>query len=168
MPSGGVASVRMPPDGSFLDLINATPGSLVDRVVHIILPAIMLSLLYMAGWSRYSRSSMLEVLRQDYVRTARAKGLMERVVIIKHALRNALIPVVTILVFDIAAIFSGAILTETIFSYPGMGRLYFDALGASDWPVVMSYLFIVAVLVVVATLIRDIVYTIVDPRIRFS
>ena len=122
----------------------------------------------MAAWSRYSRSSMLEVLRQDYVRTARAKGLMERVVIVKHALRNALIPVVTILVFDIAAIFSGAILTETIFSYPGMGRLYFDALGAADWPVVMSYLFIVAVLVVVATLIRDIVYTIVDPRIRFS
>jgi len=168
MPAGGVASVRTPPDGSFLNLINAMPGSLVDRVVHIILPAIMLSLLYMAGWSRYSRSSMLEVLRQDYVRTARAKGLMERVVIIKHALRNALIPVVTILVFDIAAIFSGAILTETIFSYPGMGRLYFDALGAADWPIVMSYLFIVAVLVVVATLIRDIVYTIVDPRIRFS
>ena len=140
----------------------------MDRVVHIIMPAIMLSLLYMTGWSRYSRSSMLEVLRQDYVRTARAKGLMERVVIIKHALRNALIPVVTILVFDIAVIFGGAILTETIFSYPGMGRLYFDALGFSDWPVVMAYLFIVAVLVVVATLIRDIVYTVVDPRIRFS
>ena len=168
MPTGGVASVRTPPDGSFLNLINATPGSLVDRVVHIIMPAIMLSLLYMTGWSRYSRSSMLEVLRQDYVRTARAKGLMERVVIIKHALRNALIPVVTILVFDIAGIFGGAILTETIFSYPGMGRLYFDALGFSDWPVVMAYLFIVAVLVVVATLIRDIVYTVVDPRIRFS
>jgi peptide/nickel transport system permease protein len=168
MPTGGVASVRTPPIGSFLDLMNATPGSLVDRVVHIILPAIMLGLLYMAGWSRYSRSSMLEVLRQDYVRTARAKGLMERVVVVKHALRNALIPVVTILVFDIAGIFSGAILTETIFSYPGMGRLYFDALGAADWPIVMSYLFIVAVLVVVATLIRDIVYTIIDPRIRFS
>jgi peptide/nickel transport system permease protein len=168
MPSGGVASVRMPPDGSFLDLINATPGSLVDRVVHIILPAIMLGLLYMAGWSRYSRSSMLEVLRQDYVRTARAKGLMERVVVIKHALRNALIPVVTILVFDIAGIFSGAILTETIFSYPGMGRLYFDALGASDWPVMMAFLFISAILVVIATLVRDILYTIVDPRIRFS
>jgi peptide/nickel transport system permease protein len=90
------------------------------------------------------------------------------VVIIKHALRNALIPVITILVFDIAGIFSGAILTETIFSYPGMGRLYFDALTADDWPVVMAYLFIAAVLVVVATLIRDIVYTIVDPRIRFT
>lgn len=168
MPSTGVFSVREAPPGSFLALINATPGSLVDRVVHIILPAMMLSLLYMAGWSRYSRSSMLEVLRQDYVRTARAKGLFERVVIIKHALRNALIPVITILVFDLAGIFSGAILTETIFSYPGMGRLYFDALGQSDWPVVMAYLFIAAVLVVIATLVRDIVYTIVDPRIRFS
>ena len=168
MPSTGVVSVREAPAGSFLALINVTPGSLVDRGVHLIMPAFMLALLYRAGWSRYSRSSMLEVLRQDYVRTARAKGLFERVVIIKHALRNALIPVITILVFDIAAIFSGAILTETIFSYPGMGRLYFDALGASDWPVVMAYLFIAAVLVVIATLVRDIIYTIVDPRIRFS
>jgi peptide/nickel transport system permease protein len=168
MPSSGVESVRDAPPGSFLALINATPGSLVDRGMHIVMPALMLSLLYMAAWSRYSRSSMLEVLRQDYVRTARAKGLFERVVIIKHALRNALIPVITILVLDLAGIFSGAILTETIFSYPGMGRLYFDALGQSDWPVVMAYLFIAAVLVVVATLVRDIVYTIVDPRIRFS
>jgi len=167
-PAGGVTMVREAPPDSLLNAMNVPPGSLIDRLVHIILPAIMLSLLYMAGWSRYSRSSMLEVLRQDYVRTARAKGLYERVVIVKHALRNALIPVVTILVFDIAGIFSGAILTETIFSYPGMGRLYFDALGASDWPVVMAYLFIVAVLVVIATLVRDIIYTIVDPRIRFS
>jgi peptide/nickel transport system permease protein len=168
MPSKGVYSVREAPTGSLLALIGTQPGSLIDRITHLIMPAIMLSLLYMAGWSRYSRSSMLEVLRQDYVRTARAKGLFERVVIVKHALRNALIPVVTILVFDIAAIFSGAILTETIFSYPGMGRLYFDALGSNDWPVAMAYLFIVAVLVVIATLIRDIVYTIVDPRIRFT
>jgi peptide/nickel transport system permease protein len=168
MPSKGVYSVREAPTGSLLALIGTQPGSLIDRIVHLILPAIMLSLLYMAGWSRYSRSSMLEVLRQDYVRTARAKGLFERVVIVKHALRNALIPVVTILVFDIAGIFSGAILTETIFSYPGMGRLYFDALATNDWPVVMAYLFITAVLVVIATLIRDIVYTVVDPRIRYS
>jgi len=168
MPSTGVVSVRAAAPGSLLALMNVTPGSLVDRGMHLVMPALMLALLYMAGWSRYSRSSMLEVLRQDYVRTARAKGLFERVVIIKHALRNALIPVITILVFDIAGIFSGAILTETIFSYPGMGRLYFDALGQSDWPVVMAYLFIAAVLVVIATLVRDIVYTIVDPRIRFS
>jgi peptide/nickel transport system permease protein len=168
MPTGGVALVRQPPPGSVEAVLNVAPGSLIDRVIHILLPALMLGLLYMAGWSRYSRSSMLEVLRQDYVRTARAKGLMERVVIIKHALRNALIPVVTILVFDIAGIFSGAILTETIFAYPGMGSLYFDALGANDWPVVMAYLFIVAFLYVIAMLIRDIVYTIIDPRIRFA
>ena len=168
MPSGEVVSVYTPLDGSLLNLLNATPGSLLDRVVHIILPAIMLSLLYMAACSRYSRSSMLEVLRQDYVRTARAKGLVERVVIIKHALRNALIPVVTILFFNIAGIFSFVILTETIFNYPGLGRLYFNALVANDWPVVMAFLFIVAVLVVVATLVRDILIMIVDPRFRFS
>ncbi|GEM_PF-17306 len=167
-PTGGVAMVRQPEPGSLLAILGATPGSLIDRVVHLILPTMVLSLLYLAGWSRYSRSSMLEVLRQDYVRTARAKGLTERVVIIKHALRNALIPIVTILVFDIAGIFSGAILTETVFSYPGMGSLYFDALGGNDWPVVMAILLISAILVVIATLTRDLLYTIVDPRIRFS
>jgi peptide/nickel transport system permease protein len=168
MPAGGVTSVRTPPDGSILYLMTVAPGSLVDRVVHIILPAIMLSLLYMAGWSRFMRSSMLEVLRQDYVRTARAKGLIERVVIVKHAMRNALIPIITIVVFQIPGTFGGAILTETIFSYPGMGRLYFDALNANDWPVVMAILFISALLVVFATLLGDILYTIVDPRIRFK
>jgi peptide/nickel transport system permease protein len=168
MPSGGVALVRSAPPGSLSDLLNVTPGSLVDRLIHIMMPAAMLSLLYMAGWSRFMRASMLEVLRQDYVRTARAKGLVERLVIVKHAMRNALIPIITIVVFQIPGIFGGAILTETIFSYPGMGRLYFDALGRSDWPVVMSILFITAVLVVVATLLADVLYTIVDPRIRFS
>jgi len=132
------------------------------------MPTLVLSLLYMAGWSRYMRSSMLEVLRQDYVRTARAKGLVEKVVIAKHALRNALIPIITIVVFQIPGIFGGAIMTETIFAYPGIGRLYFDALNASDWPVVMSILFIEAILVVVATLLGDVLYTVVDPRIRFK
>ncbi|MFQ5616871.1 MAG: ABC transporter permease subunit [Anaerolineales bacterium] len=168
MPTGGVASVREAQEGSLLATLGATPGSLVDRITHLVLPSLVLSLLYLAGWSRYSRSSMLEVLRQDYVRTARAKGLIERVVIVKHALRNALIPIVTILVFDIAGIFSGATITETIFSYPGMGSLYFSALGANDWPVVMAFLFITAILVVVATLTRDVLYTVVDPRIRFN
>jgi peptide/nickel transport system permease protein len=168
LPSGGTQLVRTPQPGSLLDLLGATPGSLVDRLVHILMPATVLSLLYMAGWSRFMRTSMLEVLRQDYVRTARAKGLLERVVIIKHAARNALIPLITIIVFQLPGIFGGAILTETIFSYPGMGRLYFDALGGNDWPIVMVILFISAVLVVVATLIRDVLYTIVDPRIKFT
>ena len=167
-PTGGISSVRPPPTGSILDAFGATPGSLLDRAVHILLPVVMLSLLYVATWSRYSRSSMLEVLRQDYIRTARAKGLIERWVILKHALRNALIPIVTILVIDVAALFGGAILTETIFSYPGMGRLYFDALNASDWPVVMAYLLLTAFLVVTATLVRDILYSIIDPRIRYA
>jgi peptide/nickel transport system permease protein len=168
MPVGGVALVRTAPPDSLLDVMNVTPGSLVDRLVHIIMPAAMLSLLYMAGWSRFMRASMLEVLRMDYVRTARAKGLMERLVIVRHAMRNALIPIITIVVFQIPGIFGGAILTETIFSYPGMGRLYFEALGRSDWPVVMAILFISAILVVFATLLADILYTVVDPRIRFS
>jgi peptide/nickel transport system permease protein len=168
MPSGGVTSVRTPPDGSLLSLASVEPGSLVDRLVHLILPALMLSLFSMASWSRYMRSSMLEVLRQDYVRTARAKGLIERVVIVKHAMRNALIPVITIVVFQIPGIFGGATITETIFQYPGIGRLYFDALGFNDWPVVMAILFITALLVVFATLLGDILYTIVDPRIRFK
>jgi peptide/nickel transport system permease protein len=168
LPSGGTVSVRAPEIGSMLGVLGAQPGSLMDRIVHIFMPTFVLSLLYMAGWSRFMRTSMLEVLRQDYVRTARAKGLMERVVVIKHAARNALIPIVTIIVFEVPNIFSGAILTETIFSFPGMGRLYFTALGASDWPIVMVILFISAVLVVIATLVRDVLYTIVDPRIKFS
>ncbi len=168
MPSGGVTLVRTAPPGSLEANLNIVPGSLADRVIHTIMPASMLSLLYMAGWSRYMRASMLEVLRQDYVRTARAKGLVERMVILKHAMRNALVPIITIVVFEIPGIFGGATLTETIFSYPGIGRLYFDALGGNDWPVVMAILFITAILVVFATLLGDVLYTIVDPRIRFS
>jgi peptide/nickel transport system permease protein len=168
MPSGGTQLVRSAPPGSLLAALNVTPGTLVDRVVHIIMPAAMLSLLYMAGWSRFMRSAMLEVLRQDYVRTARAKGLVERVVIVKHAVRNALIPIITIVMLQIPGLFGGATLTETVFSFPGIGRLYFDALNANDWPIVMSILFITAILVVFATLLGDILYTIVDPRIRFG
>jgi peptide/nickel transport system permease protein len=121
----------------------------------------------MAGWARFVRSSMLEVLRQDYVRTARAKGLNQRVVVAKHALRNALIPLVTIVTFEIPAIFGGAILTESVFGYPGMGLLYIQHLGNHDWPVVQGFLVISALLVVVATLLSDILYTVVDPRIRY-
>lgn len=145
-----------------------TAGSAVDRFLHLILPAAVLSMAYVAGWSRFVRASMLDVLRQDYVRTARAKGLTERVVIVKHALRNALIPFVTVAVFAIPTLFAGAIITESIFSWPGMGRLYILALGDYDYPVAMALLLITAVLTVVATLLQDILYTIVDPRIRFS
>lgn len=168
LPTGNVILVRNPLPGSLLELLNATPGSTLDIFVHAILPTIVLSLLYMAGWSRFMRTSMLEVLRQDYVRTARAKGLRERVVILKHAMRNGLIPLITIVVFQIPGIFGGATITETVFNWPGMGFLYVHALGANDYPVAMAFLFISAVLVVIASLIGDILYTLVDPRIRLG
>ncbi|MBE7434104.1 MAG: ABC transporter permease [Anaerolineales bacterium] len=168
LPTGNVTLVRNPLPGSLLELLNATPGSSLDIAVHAILPTIVLSLLYMAGWSRFMRTAMLEVLRQDYVRTARAKGLRERVVILKHAMRNGLIPLITIVVFQIPGIFGGATITETVFNWPGMGFLYVHALGATDYPVAMAFLFISAVLVVIASLIGDVLYTIVDPRIRLE
>ncbi|GJM40364.1 MAG: ABC transporter permease [Ardenticatenaceae bacterium] len=166
-PTGDVFTTRVIP-GSLQDVLSIQPRSVADRIVHLVLPVSVLTLLYLAGWSRFMRSSMLEVLRQDYVRTARSKGLQERMVILKHAARNALIPLITIVVFQIPGIFSGAIITETIFNYPGMGRLFIDSLGRNDWPIVMALLFITAILVVFATLIGDILYTIVDPRIRFD
>lgn len=168
LPTGNVILVRNPLPGSLLELLNVTPGSTVDIAVHAILPTLVLSLLYMAGWSRFMRTAMLEVLRQDYVRTARAKGLRERVVILKHAMRNGLIPLITIVVFQIPGIFGGATITETVFNWPGMGFLYVHALGATDYPVAMAFLFISAVLVVIASLIGDVLYTVVDPRIRLN
>jgi peptide/nickel transport system permease protein len=166
-PTGDVFTTRVI-SGSIQDVLGIQPYSLADRIIHLVLPVSVLTLLYLAGWSRFMRSSMLEVLRQDYVRTARSKGLRERMVILKHAARNALIPLITIVVFQIPGIFSGAIITETIFNYPGMGRLFIDSLNRDDWPIVMALLFITAILVVLATLIGDILYTIVDPRIRFD
>jgi len=168
LPTGNVILVRAPLPGSFAALLNVTPGSALDIAIHALLPTMVLSLLYMAGWSRFMRTSMLEVLRQDYVRTARAKGLRERVVILKHAMRNGLIPLITIVVFQIPGIFGGATITETVFNWPGMGFLYVYALGANDYPVAMAFLFISAVLVVIASLIGDILYTVVDPRIRLG
>ena len=166
-PSGGVESSRILP-GSIQDVFGVTKGSSFDRIIHLTLPTLMLTFASLASWSRFMRSSMLEVLRQDYVRTARSKGLREYLVIVKHAARNALIPVITIVVFEIPAIFSGAVLTESVFSYPGIGRLFIGALGGNDWPIVMAILYISAILVVFATLVGDILYTLIDPRIRFD
>jgi peptide/nickel transport system permease protein len=143
-------------------------GSLLDTLLHLILPVTVLTVVQVAGFSRFVRASMLEVLRQDYVRTARAKGLVERIVVARHALRNALIPFITVFIFALPALFGGAIITESIFSWPGMGRLFLLALGDSDYPVAMALLFITAILTVLATLVSDIMYTIVDPRIRYA
>jgi peptide/nickel transport system permease protein len=144
------------------------PGTLLDAALHTILPVAVLTIVNVAGFSRFVRGSMLEVLRQDYIRTARAKGLQERIVIFRHALRNALIPFITIFVFAIPALFGGAIITESIFSWPGMGRLFLLALNESDYPVAMALLFITAILTVFATLLADLLYLVVDPRIRYA
>ena len=165
VPPGLSESVR----GYSIPLIGEVEaGSIKDRLLHLILPVTVLTLVNISFWSRYIRASMLEVMRQDYVRTARAKGLGEKVVVLKHALRNALIPFVTIVVFTLPGLFSGAIITESIFAWPGMGRLYLLALGDYDYPVAMAIFFIIAILTVIATLLRDVLYTVVDPRISLS
>ncbi len=143
-------------------------GSLLDRTLRFIMPCAVLTFINIAGWSRFVRASMLEVLRQDYVRTARAKGVREQVVIIKHALRNALIPFITLLAGVLATLFGGALITETVFNWPGLGRLFIDALGRNDYNVAMALLFVNIVLLLIGILITDILYTVVDPRIRLS
>lgn len=165
VPSGLSESVR---DYTIPIIGQVEAGGFKDRSLHLILPTAVLTIFNIALYSRFIRASMLEVMRQDYVRTARAKGLDEKVVVLKHALRNALIPFITIVVFTLPGLFSGAIITESIFAWPGMGRLYLLALGDYDYPVAMAIFFIIAVLTVIATLMRDVLYTIADPRIRLS
>jgi len=140
----------------------------LDHLKYLIMPAIVLGLQGMASWTRYTRSSLLEVLRMDYVRTARAKGLPERTVIYKHALRNALIPVITLLMLSIPGLFGGAVLTETVFSMFGIGRLLYTAILNSDTFLAMSTLMVLAILVVICNFAADLLYAIVDPRIKYS
>jgi len=140
----------------------------LDRARHLVLPAVSLALVLAAGVARYTRGSMLEVIRQDYIRTARAKGLPERTVIFKHALRNALIPVVTLLGLYLPVLFSGTVVIETVFAWPGMGKLMVDSIFQRDYPVVMAGAFVFAVMVVVGNLVADLLYAAVDPRIRYD
>jgi peptide/nickel transport system permease protein len=135
---------------------------------HLVLPVIALASLQMAEWTRFMRASLLEVLSQDYIRTARAKGLAERVVLYKHALRNALIPIVTLVGLAIPGVLGGATITETIFSYPGMGRAIFDALVEKDYNVAMAALAFLALMTALFNLLADLAYAVVDPRIRYS
>lgn len=142
--------------------------SFLDHIKHLILPTIVLSLRSIAGWSRYMRSSMLGVTRSDYIRTAEAKGLRERIVVFRHAVKNALIPVITIMALDLAGLFSGAVITETIFAWPGIGRLFIQAMYARDYPVLMGILMMGSFMVVVFNLIADLVYGWLDPRISYK
>jgi peptide/nickel transport system permease protein len=142
--------------------------SLGDHLLHLIMPAAVLSIRYVAGWSRYLRSSLLTALRADYVRTARAKGLTEVSVIGIHATRNALIPVVSVMALNLAGLFSGAVITETIFAWPGVGRMFVQAMFSRDYPLLMGILMLGSVMVVVFNLVADIVYGVLDPRIRYE
>jgi peptide/nickel transport system permease protein len=143
-------------------------SSLGDHLAHLILPTVVLSFRSIAGWSRYLRSSLLGVLRADYVRTARAKGLAESTVVGVHAVRNALIPVLSVMALDLAGLFSGAVITETVFAWPGIGRMFVQAMFARDYSLLMGILLLGSVMVIVFNLVADILYGALDPRIRYD
>jgi len=157
-----------PAGGMITPGVKAGWPMFLDRLWHLVLPASVLATSGMAAWTRYMRSSMLEVIRQDYVRTARAKGLAEGKVINKHALRNALLPIITLIALSIPNVLNGAVLTETVFSWPGMGLLLFQAILGHDFNVAMAVLLFLALITVLFNLLADIAYAIVDPRIRYA
>src|SRR5437588_705455 len=143
------------------------PFSVRDRIVHLLLPVAMLTLATAAQYVRYMRASMLEVIHEDYIRTARAKGAAERRVIWRHAFKNAALPLVTIVALDLPALFSGALFTETIFSWPGMGRLFFDSALRFDYALLMGIIIVNAALIILSNLAADLVYGALDPRLKF-
>jgi peptide/nickel transport system permease protein len=157
MPIAGMRDIRI--DGNWW-LIT------LDVLHHLVLPALTLAMVYMAQYSRLARASMLEVLSSDYIRTARAKGLSERLVVYKHALRNALMPVVTIAGLQFGNLISGAVLVETVFSWPGLGTLAFESILARDYPTLLGVLTFSAILVIAANLLTDLTYRWIDPRLR--
>ncbi len=149
----------------------STPGepfSLGDRIHHLILPALILSFFHIGSIMRYTRSAMLGVLTQDYMRTAKAKGLSQRVIIVRHALRNALLPVLTIIGASVPGLIGGAVFIESIFSWPGMGRLYLDSIEGRDFPLIMGMTLILSAVILLANLLTDLAYAVVDPRIRYG
>jgi peptide/nickel transport system permease protein len=163
----GVTWMPYLPTGFALDSPDQE-GNIMNRIYHLILPVTVLAFVNVAGFSRYVRSSMLEVLRQDYVRTAWAKGLAQRNVILRHALRNALIPVITVVTLSLPFLFSGAIATETVFAYPGMGSLFVQAIFKLDVPLIMAFLLIITTLIVLSNILADVLYAVADPRIHYS
>jgi peptide/nickel transport system permease protein len=155
LPSGGMASI-------------GADFSVADRLWHLAAPAAVLATLEIAGWSRYLRSMLLESLRQDYIKTARAKGLAEPGVVLRHALRNALLPLITLLGLQGGRLVGGALITETVFSWPGMGRLLVESLAARDYPVLMAAFMLMSALVIAGNLAADLTYGVADPRIRLD
>ncbi|MCI0752963.1 ABC transporter permease [Teichococcus vastitatis] len=143
-------------------------GSWLNQLHHLIAPSMVLALVSTAVWSRYMRSSMLDVINQDYIRTARSKGIPERRILFRHTVRNALLPMITIAGLQLPTLLSGALVTETIFTWPGMGRLFLDSINYRDYPVVMGILMFTAVLVLLGSLVADLLYGLADPRIRLA
>lgn len=150
----------------------STPGvegfELLDRLRHIALPTLVLAVQIVAVYSRYTRASMLEVIQADFVRTARAKGVRERRVVVRHGMRNALIPLTTQVALDVGAIAGGLIITETVFSWPGMGQLFIRAIGLGDYTVVLPWVMITVTFVILFNLVADVLYAVLDPRIRYA
>lgn len=155
LPAGGMAPV-------------IGEATLLARIKHLILPVTTLALAWVAWYSRFLRSSMLDVLHQDYVRTARSKGLTERTVLVRHTLKNAALPVVTLLALDVPNLFAGALFTETIFSWPGMGRLFLQGALRRDYPLLMGIIMFTAVLIILANLLADVAYSYLDPRVHYG
>ncbi|HAT44021.1 MAG TPA: diguanylate cyclase [Ktedonobacter sp.] len=143
-------------------------NAFLDRFEHLILPMLVLAVSFIAGWSRYMRASMIEVSKQDYMRTARAKGVAPVPLLIRHALRNAVIPLITVVALDFGQVAGGATITEGVFAWPGMGLLFLDSLTNRDFPVLLAMLMISAVFVIGFNLIADLLYGVMDPRIRYS
>ena len=152
VPAGGIAS--------------SGGGGVADRLWHLLLPMLVLAFVLVAQWSRYTRSAMIDILGQDYIRTARAKGLSGRRVLWAHGLRAALVPLVTLLGLQLPLLVGGALVTETVFGWPGMGLLFVNALGTRDYPVLMAILMVGAVIVVLGNLLADVLAAVIDPRIR--
>ncbi|HLL50604.1 MAG TPA: ABC transporter permease [Thermomicrobiales bacterium] len=155
LPAGGVQTM-------------GEPFSLTDRVRHLILPVTMLAAGWVAWYSRFLRASMLETIHQDYVRTARAKGLSERLVVLRHGFRNAAIPLVTLMALDVPFLFTGALFAEVIFAWPGMGRLFYSAAERRDYGLLMAIIMITSALIIFANILADVIYAWLDPRIRLS
>lgn len=153
------------PSGS---MYTAGNGSFADLVLHLIMPSAVLALVNVAIWSRYMRTATLDVIHQDFIRTAKAKGLTPRRVLMKHVVGNALLPMITLAGMQLPTILGGALVTETVFTWPGMGRLFLDSLGYSDYPVVMGLLMFSAIFVLVGNLIADLLVAFIDPRIRLG
>jgi peptide/nickel transport system permease protein len=182
LPLGGVASRDLAGTGDILTVIGrvlslgqANPQIaglewplFVDGIKHLIMPTATLSLVLIARWTRFLRTSTLEVLRQDYIRAARARGVPGWAIILKHCLRNSLIPLITAIALDVPTMFTGSFIIENIFNWPGIGRLYIDSLRGGDWPLLLGLLITNAVLLIAANLVADLAYRAVDPRINYS